>query len=114
MSVKSTTEESLHLMSRFNEDAEAEDCVAEVIEEVIRGVDLDISSKCAQIIENGLMADVAMYKLQEVVHLATLDHDGIVEEGKILDYLIPDEEPTPSPVDNWARGTGENHEQFHH
>lgn len=93
--------------SRFEEDADAEDCVAGVIESVLQGVNLDISTKSVGLIENGLMAEVAMYKLQQLVHLATVEHDGDCVEGQVLELFMPDEEPVPAPIDNWARGAGE-------
>lgn len=91
-------------MPRFNDDIEAEECVVEVIQCVMDGVNLNISARCAQIIENGLAAEIAMYKLQEVIQLATVQHDGVVEPNKVLELLLPDEEPVPAPIDNWARG----------
>lgn len=97
--------ESYPVLSRFEEDAEAEDCVVEVIDTVLELVSQDISTKSVSAIENGLMAEVAMYKLQEVVHLATVRHDGDWIEGQVLEVLQPDEEPVPPPVDNWARGS---------
>ena len=93
--------------SRYAEDADAEDCVAEAIQAVMEGVHLDIATKSVRLIENGLVAEVAMYKLQQVVHLATAEHDGVVVQGQVLELLVPDEEPVPAPIDNWARGAGE-------
>eukprot|EP00603_Paraphysomonas_imperforata_P000547 CAMPEP_0114417728 /NCGR_PEP_ID=MMETSP0103-20121206/3118_1 /TAXON_ID=37642 ORGANISM="Paraphysomonas imperforata, Strain PA2" /NCGR_SAMPLE_ID=MMETSP0103 /ASSEMBLY_ACC=CAM_ASM_000201 /LENGTH=553 /DNA_ID=CAMNT_0001586039 /DNA_START=119 /DNA_END=1780 /DNA_ORIENTATION=- len=97
--------ESCPVLSRFEEDAEAEDCVCEVIDTVLELVSQDISTKSVGMIENGLIAEVAMYKLQELVHLATVRHDGDWVEGQVLEVLQPDEEPIPPPVDNWARGS---------
>lgn len=91
-------------LSRYEEDSEAEDCVAGVIETVIEGVNREISAKSVQLIENGLASEVAMYKLQQVVHSATVMHDGDIFPDQILELLVPDEEPVPAPVDNWARG----------
>lgn len=93
-------------LSRYDEDSQAEDCVAEVIEAVIEGVNFDISTKSVRLIENGLVAEVALYKLYEIVHLATADHDGNSVPDQTLELLVPDEEPVPAPVDNWARGAG--------
>jgi hypothetical protein len=94
-------------LSRYDEDDEVEDNVAEIIDSVLELVNLDISSKTVKLIENGLMAEVAMYKLNEIVHLATVDHDGKLFPDQVLELLVPDEEPLPPPVDSWARGLGE-------
>lgn len=93
-------------MSRYDEDADLEDCVSEVIVTVLDQLDFDISAKRMRLMENGLVAEVAMYKLQELVHLATVQHDGDWLPGQMLEVLVPDEEPVPAPVDNWARGSG--------
>jgi hypothetical protein len=93
-------------LSRYDEDAEAEDCVAEVIDTIFKSVSTGISVGCVRMIENQLVAEVAMYKLSEIVHLATVEHDGKVVPDQILELLVPDDEPIPSHVDNWARGAG--------
>jgi hypothetical protein len=95
------------VLSRYEEDSEAEECVSEVIDTVLERVSECISRVSVGVIQNGLMAEVAMYKLSEVVHLATVKHDGECVSEEVLEVLRPDEEPVPAPVDNWARGTGE-------
>jgi hypothetical protein len=107
MSDSSPEKQEDALLSRFAEDTAAEDCVAEAIQAVIDGVNLDISTKSVRLIENGLVAEVAMYKLQELVHLATVQHDGDIVPDQVLELFVPDDEPVPAPVDNWARGAGE-------
>lgn len=51
-------------------------------------------------------ADLAMAKLHEIVKLATYEFDGVVMPQEPFEKMDADNEPYPSVIDSWARGTG--------
>ncbi len=51
-------------------------------------------------------ANLAMAKLHEIVTLATYEFDGVVVPQEPFEKMDPDNEPYPSVIDSWARGTG--------
>lgn len=89
---------------RFDEDSFVEEQVREVVDDVWQSVSGEITNIWLRSIESPLVADIAIHKLFHLVHLATVEHDGIVAPKQTLEVLIPDEEPVPSSIDNWARG----------
>ncbi len=54
-------------------------------------------------------ADLAMAKLHEIVKLATYQFDGLVVPQEPFEKMDADNEPYPSVIDSWARGTGKSY-----
>ena len=55
-----------------------------------------------------LATEIAMEKLRRIVIMATLVHDGQIEncKGGVLERAQPNREPAPLSIDTWARGNG--------
>ena len=67
-----------------------------------------IDDNWADSLEVPISTEIAMQKLHAIVNLATFGHDGVVLSGGPLEHIDAEVEPTPTPIDNWARGAGNN------
>lgn len=90
---------------RYNEDSEIEDTIHQVVCECLHDVDRAIDKKFLASIEIPIAADIAMTKLMNILSIATMKHDGVVTPGEPLEKIVPEKEPVPCLIDNWARGT---------
>ena len=92
-------------VDRYHEDCDAEECIHEVIGECLNNVNKAIDKKFIASIEIPIAADIAMAKLMNILNIATMKHDGTVTPGEPLEKIMPEKEPVPCLIDNWARGT---------
>lgn len=100
------SEENSATWDRFDEDVTAQNCVHDAVETIWKETSFEISKKIAQQIVDPMVAEVAMYKLNQAVHVATVLHDGTFLPGEeVLEHLTPDDEPIPCAIDSWARGS---------
>ncbi len=52
------------------------------------------------------VTELAMLKLEALVHLATIEHDGYTNAEDPFEKFEADGEPYPNKIDSWARGMG--------
>ena len=90
---------------RYSEDGEIEDSIHDIVCHCLHNVDRAIDKKFLASIEVPIAADIAMSKLMNILSIATMKHDGVVTPGEPLEKIIPEKEPVPCLIDNWARGT---------
>jgi hypothetical protein len=100
---------------RFAQDGDLDEFIHEILDSTFQQVHEVIDNNHIATLDIPLATEMAMQKLLSIVNLAMFPHDGtptITKETSSesnqqllpLEYFQPDPEPTPSPIDNWARG----------
>jgi hypothetical protein len=90
----------------FNEERYAVDAVNDSISQIFVSFDQRLKELDEEKLEIPKATDLAMLKLEALVHLATLEYDGITKADDPFEKFDADGEPYPSKIDSWARGMG--------
>jgi len=90
-------------IDRFNEDTGCDEEVRSVIETIWSKFSDIVQDKWLASIEVPIAAEVAMSKLKNIVHWATLVHDGEFNKNSVFEHRNVDLEPVPVTIDPWAR-----------
>jgi hypothetical protein len=91
----------------FQETLYSTDCVADAIEFIISDVFNGITEKWLRTLELPIAIEMVMLKMKKVVAWSVVTHDGDMNgiKGDYLEKLVAEKEPSPVPIDPWARGT---------
>jgi hypothetical protein len=91
----------------FQESLYSTDCVADAIEYIISDVFNGITEKWLRTLELPIAIEMAMLKMKKVVAWSVVTHDGDINgmKDEYLEKLEAEKEPSPVPIDPWARGT---------
>lgn len=92
--------------SRFIADCGLDELGRDIFESVWLDFSSAIDDKWVESLEVPITTDITMQKLQAIMNLATFRHDGVVNPQSALEHIDVEMEPTPTPIDNWARGAG--------
>ena len=91
----------------FDDDKGVNEVVSEFISGAIQAFEAEVDDIFLSTLDVPYATELAMMKVQKLIELAMLEHDGIIVElDEALEVLTPDGEPAPSTIDSWARGTG--------
>jgi hypothetical protein len=96
---------------RFNNDIEDDDIGLIAIDDIWKATCDEISARWLGTLDTPIAAQIALCKVKKMAAWSIVNHDGIpglnipsIQE-EALERYIPDEEPIPSTIDQWARGT---------
>ena len=93
--------------SVFDEDKGVNEVVSDFIRTALDAFDTKVDDIFLSTLDVPFATELAMLKIQKVIELAMLEHDGnSTFEDEPLEVFTPDGEPMPSTIDSWARGTG--------
>lgn len=92
-------------MDVFGGDDVVDEAVREGIEDIIKAFSDQVDEKFVGTLDVPYTTALAILKVNKMMELATLEHDGDLVKGHSLERLTPDGEPYPSSIDSWARGT---------
>lgn len=93
----------------FDEDKGANEAVSEFVGVALQAFETKVDDIFLSTLDVPYATELAMMKVQKLIELAMLEHDGIIVEiDDALEVLTPDGEPAPSTIDSWARGTGKH------
>ena len=102
---------SSQYLLRFNNDIEDDDIGLIAIDDIWKATCNEISARWLGTLDTPIAAQIALLKVKKMAAWSIVNHDGIpglnipsIQE-EALERYIPDEEPTPSSIDLWARGT---------
>ena len=97
----------------FFSDAEIDEIIFDSINLILLTFDEKINDKYIASLEIPYTTKIALQKVNKIVSLATIPHDGNILQSKMgssaeefLEFMEPDSEPLPSVIDTWARGVG--------
>lgn len=97
----------------FDEDKGVNEAVSDFIAAALNAFETKVDDIFLSTLDVPYATELAMMKVQKIIELAMLEHDGIIVEMEdALEVLTPDGEPAPSTIDSWARGTGNNFNKF--
>jgi len=92
--------------SIFDEDIVIDDFIRDdFMGEIFSNISDILDDKYVSSFEIPVATHMAMLKIQKMIDLALIDHDGEYSPTEPLEVLRPDAEPIPSMIDSWARGT---------
>ena len=92
--------------SIFEEDIVIDDFIRDdFMGEIFSNISDILDDKYVSSFEIPVATHMAMLKIQKMIDLALINHDGEYSPTEPLEVLRPDAEPIPSMIDSWARGT---------
>ena len=98
-------------MNRFNNDIEEDDIGILAIDDIWKATCNEISARWLGTLDTPIASQIALLKVKKMAAWSIVNHDGIPglnvpsTQEEALERYIPDEEPIPSSIDQWARGT---------
>jgi hypothetical protein len=96
----------MDVIQRFFEDRHATEIIKDTINIIYDAFDRRLDEIEQEKLEIPKVTGLAMIKLQEVIHLATMEYDGVTTSEEPFEKFDADGEPYPSKIDSWARGMG--------
>ena len=91
----------------FNADCLADEVIIETIDYMLETLNKKIDDNEFAKFEIPYATQVSLLKIKKMVELATLPHDGVFSTvSNPLENFYLEDEPMPSKIDTWARGTG--------
>jgi hypothetical protein len=94
--------------SRFSSDCDLDEFGREFFECTWEQFSSAVDDNWVDSLQIPISTDVAMQKISAIVHMATFGYDGTVSNEQPLEHISAETEPTPTPIDNWARGAGKH------
>lgn len=90
----------------FFEDRHSVEVVKDSINQIYEAFDQRLKELDEEKLEIPKATELAMLKLEALVHLATIEYDGFTKAEEPFEKFEADGEPYPSKIDSWARGMG--------
>jgi hypothetical protein len=95
----------------FASESDVEEYIHSLVDFTLQQVNHEIDQKYISTVDVPLAAEIAMKKLFSLVNLAMYPHDGAVVPSSpqlVLEDFKSEKELKLCPVDNWARGAGDD------
>lgn len=92
--------------SRFSSDCDLDEIGRDFFEATWEMFSSTVDDNWVDSLQVPISTDIAMQKISAIVHMATFGYDGTVLNDQPLEHISAEDEPTPTPIDNWARGAG--------
>lgn len=90
------------------EDRYVKDIVNDSLVQIFDSFDRRLKELDEEKLEIPRVTELAMLKLEALVHLATIEHDGFTTAEDTFEKFEADGEPYPNKIDSWARGMGKS------